>query len=151
MAFRSGTQHLFPEAEWLTEKPRHRAVITKGGKMIAYGESTLGGTHGLTRNLADTSKAGTRRYCRSTHAEINCIKALPRNFEEKPRKLRQCVLWSVRWTRQGSLALALPCNYCRDSLIRRGITTCIYSDETGSLRRCDLREMRGFTSSGELE
>lgn len=147
MRFRGGTARLFPKEEWLMKKSvhrGHRAVITKGGKMLSYGESSLGGLQGFTKH------AGTRHHCRSCHAEINCIKSLPRNMLQNPRKLRSCTIWSVRWTRLGALRLALPCAYCCDSLIRCGITTCIYSNDEGSLSRCDLRRASRFISSGEL-
>jgi deoxycytidylate deaminase len=144
MQFRGGTTHLFPDEGWLKKKPRHRAVITKGGKMVSHGESTLGGLQGHTR------QGGDRIHCRSCHAEINCIKNLPRNLVHNRRKLRNCTIWSVRWTKEGSMRMALPCIFCSNSLIRNGITTCIYSNDEGTLSRCDLREIQPFVSSGEL-
>lgn len=139
MRFTGAGSVLLPDSEWLKKKPNHKAILVKGGKTVAYGESTLGGCGKFTK-----------RDCRTCHAEINCLKALPRKFYRKPNKLSGLVLWSVRWRQDGTPANALPCAYCRTSLVRLGITACMYTDDDGQILRCDLRTTDNYISSGEL-
>lgn len=57
--------HLNPTPEFLNKQFRHKAVITKGHKVIASGECNLAGTRQITNHFG-----------KSCHAEINALKQL---------------------------------------------------------------------------
>ena len=55
---------------------RHRVALVKGGHVLGYGESSLGGCRYLTGHLG-----------RSCHAEVNACKSLSADFRANPRKV----------------------------------------------------------------
>ena len=55
--------------EDLKGKFRHRAALIKGGKVLGFGESTLGGCRYLNGHMG-----------RSCHAEVNACKMLPNTY-----------------------------------------------------------------------
>lgn len=63
---------LLPTEEFLQQRFRHKSVITKGKKVIAYGECNLAGTRHITGVLG-----------KSCHAEINALKQLNRTIQLK--------------------------------------------------------------------
>jgi hypothetical protein len=54
---------LNPSDEFLTRKYRHKAAITKGKKVLSYGECSIGGCRHITKTFGV-----------SCHAEINALK-----------------------------------------------------------------------------
>ena len=53
------------DSDFLEKKYRHKAAITKGNKVISYGECTLGGCRFINGKLGG-----------SCHAEINAMKPI---------------------------------------------------------------------------
>ena len=60
----------------LTSKFRHRAALVRGGKVIGFGQSTLGGCRYLSGHMG-----------RSCHAEVNACKMLPKSFKRNSPKV----------------------------------------------------------------
>ena len=61
--------------EELKDQFRHRVALVKGGRVIGFGESSLGGCRYLTGHLG-----------RSCHAEVNACKHLSADFRANQRK-----------------------------------------------------------------
>lgn len=56
---------LLPSSQFLQQRFRHKSAITKGNKILAYGECNLSGTRHITKDFG-----------KSCHAEINALKSL---------------------------------------------------------------------------
>ena len=63
---------LNPTNEFLTQRFRHKSAITKGSKVLSYGECNLAGNRFLTDEFG-----------KSCHAEINALKGLNKQIQLK--------------------------------------------------------------------
>lgn len=63
---------LLPNSEFLQQRFRHKSAITKGKKILGYGECNLAGTRHISKDFG-----------KSCHAEINAIKSLNKNIQLK--------------------------------------------------------------------
>ena len=134
--------HSFPKhkvvcaLEYSKKNPkRHISVLVKGGKIIARGESTLGGKPFFS------GKRG-----RSCHSEMSVIKII--NPLADKRKIAKYVIWNVRWSLDGKPVNAKPCKNCQIELIKFGIKTIIYSTDDGTFIKANLYKLQCFPSSG---
>ena len=126
---------LFPEEGWDNPK-RHISVLVKGGKIFAYGESSLGG------------KPRCAAYRgRSCHSEMSVLKLIKTELGNK-RKVRKYTLWNVRWDRNGDLANSKPCLHCQQVLLQVGIRKVVYSTKEGKFNKRRLDRLHCELSSG---
>jgi tRNA(Arg) A34 adenosine deaminase TadA len=126
---------LLPYDGWDNPK-RHISALVKGGKVFAYGESTLGG----------------RPYCasvrgRSCHSEMTVLKYIGKDLTNK-RKISKYTLWNARWTRNGDLVNSKPCLHCQEVLLRIGIKNIIFSTSKGVFIKTKLASLNCNLSSG---
>jgi hypothetical protein len=63
---------LLPSNEFLKQRFRHKSAITKGNKILSYGECNLAGTRCISKEFG-----------KSCHAEINALKGLHKMFQIK--------------------------------------------------------------------
>ena len=66
---------LNPSDEFLKQRFRHKSVITKGNRILSYGECNLAGN----RFISD-------EFGKSCHAEINALKGLNKHIQLKGNK-----------------------------------------------------------------
>lgn len=104
-----------PALRRLAEKSPHRTYkhsvqIVKGGAIIAYGYN-----HSVV------------------HAEINALKKL------WPGHARGSVVYSMRFTKTGQLAMAKPCFDCEKALREAGVKKVVFSNREGKLETMKLR------------
>ena len=111
----------------------HISAITKGGKVIAYAESSLAGTQQLGE------------FGRSCHAEIAVLKRI--NLDDK-RKVSKYTLWNIRWTKDGKIANSKPCLNCQKVLSQMGIKNIIFSDSNGNFYKNKIQCIICKKSSG---
>ena len=126
---------LFPPDEWDNPK-RHISALVKGGKVLAYGESSLGG----------------RPYCttirgRSCHSEMSVLKYISSDLKNK-RKVGKYTIWNVRWSRSGKLVNSKPCHHCQKVLLGVGIKNIVFSTNSGIFIKTKLAELDCQSSSG---
>ena len=126
---------LIPPDEWKNPKG-HLSALTKGGKVIAYGESNLGGVPRFCTNRGS-----------SCHSEMQVLKCI--ECEDK-RKVRKYIMWNIRWTKSGAIANSKPCINCQKALIEFGLQTIVYSTQDGRFIKCRLDELICKPSSGFL-
>ena len=126
---------LLPREDWNNPK-RHISALIKGGKVVAYGESSLGG----------------RPYCasvrgRSCHSEMTVLKYISSELSNK-RKVGKYTVWNARWSRDGKLVGAKPCRHCQQVLLRVGIKNIVFSTSKGIFIKSKLAELKCQLSSG---
>jgi len=124
---------LIPPDDWTNPKG-HISALTKGGKVIAYGESNLGGVPKFC------SSRGS-----SCHSEMDALKYIQ---TDNKRKLRKYVMWNIRWTKNGEIANSKPCINCQKALIDIGIQTIIYSNQDGKFEKSRIDQLICKPSSG---
>lgn len=89
---------------------KHAVQIVKGGSVISYG------------------------YNHDTiHAEVQALNKLWPGFA------RGTVVYSMRFTRSGNLAMAKPCDDCETALRAAGVKKVVYSNREGGLSEMSLR------------
>lgn len=95
--------------------PQHKlgCVITRKNKVISFGFNEI-----------KTHTKSNHKY-KMLHAEISALIGLP--FEE----LQGCTAYVYRQKKDGSTAIARPCEACRLALSLAGISTVCYTDEEG--------------------
>ena len=127
---------LIPPDEWKNPKG-HLSALTKGGKVIAYGESNLG---------------GVPRFCshrgQSCHSEMEVLKYI---HTDDKRKIRKYVMWNVRWTKNGDIANSKPCLHCQKALMDIGLQTIVYSTQDGTFQKSRIDELICKPSSGFIQ
>ena len=126
---------LLPRDGWDNPK-RHISALVKGGKVFAYGESSLGG----------------KPYCtairgRSCHSEMSVLKYMGNDLNNK-RKASKYTIWNARWTRDGTLVNPKPCLHCQQVLMRIGIKTIVFSTSKGIFIKTKLADLTCQLSSG---
>ena len=119
---------LIPPEEWKNPKG-HLSALTKGGKVIAYGESNLG---------------GVPRFCahrgQSCHSEMEVLKYIQ---TEDKRKIRKYVMWNIRWTKNGDIVNSKPCIHCINTIKKTlkyknyTLKKFWYTDESGNFIKLD--------------
>ena len=124
---------LFPDDTGNNPK-RHISALVKGGKVLAYGESGLGGA----------SKFSPIRG-RSCHSEMAVLKFLS---TDNRRKICKYTIWNVRWSRNGKLLNSKPCINCQKVLLESGIKNIVYSNEDGVFCKAKLEDLVCTPSSG---
>lgn len=67
------------------------------------------------------------------HAEVVALKKL------WPDHRPGTVVWSIRVTPGGRLAMARPCRTCMKFLLESGVKSVVYSDTDGSLKKMKLK------------
>lgn len=87
----------------------HVAVVMKGGSIKA-----IGFNHG------------------TVHAEVTALSKL------WPDQRAGCTVWSIRVRKDGSYAMALPCEECTKFLVDNGVRKVYYSNSEGELVRIKL-------------
>ena len=126
---------LLPIDNWKNPK-RHISALIKGGKVVAYAESSLGG----------------RPYCskilgRSCHSEMSVLKYISPKLNYK-RKVSKYTIWNARWNRNGKLVNSKPCLHCQQVLIRVGIKNIVFSTNEGVFIKSKLSTLHCNVSSG---
>lgn len=126
---------LFPSDDW-NNPTRHISALVKGGKVVAYGESSLGG----------------RPYCtatrgRSCHSEMSVLKYIGTELNNK-RKVSKYTIWNARWTRNGDLVNSKPCRHCQQVLLQVGIKNIVFSTSAGVFVKTKLALLDCQLSSG---
>jgi deoxycytidylate deaminase len=126
---------LFPGTNWDNPR-RHISALVKGGKVFAYGESSLGG----------------KPYCatdrgRSCHSEMSVLKFIGPDLNNK-RKLGKYTIWNIRWTRNGEIVNSKPCHHCQQVLMRIGIKNIVFSTSKGVFIKTKLAHLNCKLSSG---
>ena len=112
---------LNPPEDWSNNPHRHVSVLTKGGKIVAFGTNNLGGV----------PKFCTSRG-KSCHSEMEVIKCLA---NEDKRKLKKYVMWNIKWTKNGDIASSKPCKACQQTMISMGIQTVVFSTQNGTFQK----------------
>ena len=90
------------------------AVVTQGSKIISTGRNTWRVDPFINRNYAS--------YC-TAHAEVEALRAARRT----KASLVDAVIYVFRWHKDGTLAVARPCEACRKALAAHGIVWACYS------------------------
>ncbi len=126
---------LVPDNNWTNTK-RHMSALVKGGKVVAYGESTLAG----------------KPFCadfrgRSCHSEMSVLKYINSKIGNK-RKISKYTIWNARWTRNGQLVNSKPCYHCQQVLMRIGIKNVVFSTNDGVFVKSKLCNLNCNLSSG---
>lgn len=124
-----------PPDDWNNPK-RHISAITKGGKVIAYGESSLGGA---SKFSPDKGKS------KSCHSEIAVLKQM--SIEDK-RKMSKYTIWNIRWSRDGKVVSSKPCINCQRALLDVGINNIIFSTQDGRFIKDKVSNLVCKPSSG---
>lgn len=124
---------LIPPEDWQNPKG-HLSALIKGGKVIAYGESNLGGVPRCC------SSRGS-----SCHSEMEVLKYIQ---TEDKRKIRKYVMWNIRWTKNGDIANSKPCIHCQKALMDIGLQTIVYSTQDGTFEKSRIDELICKPSSG---
>ena len=125
---------LMPSQDWKNPK-RHISALVKGGKVIACGESTLGGKPYFASSRG-----------RSCHSEMSAIKFIGTNVTK--RKVSKYTMWNIRWSKNGEIVNAKPCQQCQKVLLNIGIRRIVYSTSGGNLIKTKLDNLDCYTSSG---
>ena len=133
--FKHKLSGLIPSPHWKNPK-RHISALVKGGKILAYGESSLGGTPYFITDRG-----------RSCHSEMSVLKCINSNIKNR-RKLGKCTLWNIRWTRKGDIVNSKPCLHCQKTLIRIGVKNIVFSTDDGTFVKAKLASLQCYPSSG---
>ncbi len=133
--FKHRLSGLFPREDW-PNPTRHISALVKGGKIITYGESSLGGKPYFSPIRG-----------RSCHSEMSVLKYISSKLGNK-RKVRKYVLWNVRWTRDGKLANSKPCFHCQQVLLNVGINKIVFSTNEGEFIKTNISNLVCKPSSG---
>lgn len=112
-----------PPDNWENPK-RHISALTKGGKVIVYGENNLGGVPKIC------SSRGS-----SCHSEMEVMKYLTTN---DPRKIRKYIMWNIRWSKKGTIVCSKPCYACQQAMLDMGLTTIVFSTQDGTFEKCRI-------------
>ena len=126
---------LCPPDNWNNPK-RHISAITKGGKVIAYGESSLGGASKFSPDKGQS---------KSCHSEIAVLKQM---CVEDKRKMSKYTIWNIRWSRDGEVVSSKPCINCQKVLLESGIKNIVYSTDDGLFCKTRLEDLICEPSSG---
>lgn len=126
---------LLPRDEWTNAK-RHISALVKGGKVVAYGESSLGGKPYCAKVLG-----------RSCHSEMSVLKFISSKLNNK-RKVSKYTIWNARWTRNEKLVDSKPCLHCQQVLLRIGIKNIVFSTNKGVFVKSKLSDLVCYPSSG---
>tara|TARA_B100001996_G_scaffold135897_1_gene103457 strand:- start:55 stop:474 length:420 start_codon:yes stop_codon:yes gene_type:complete len=126
---------LCPPDDWTNPK-RHISALTKGGKVIAYGESSLGGASKFSPNRG-----------KSCHSEIAVLKQLG---TEDRRKMSKYTIWNIRWSRDGRVVSSKPCINCQRVLMECGVKTIVFSTQDGKFIKDRLENLVCKPSSGGI-
>ena len=117
---------LIPGHDW-SHPNGHKSALTKGGKVIAYGESNLGGTPNVT------CARGA-----SCHSEMTVLKHIPTTDR---RKVKKYIIWNVRWSKNGEIINSKPCLNCQQTMLDMGLTTIVFSTPEGLFEKSKLADL----------
>lgn len=87
----------------------HAAIVVSGGAIVAMGYN-----HG------------------DTHAEVHALSKL------WPNKRKNVKVYSMRFRKNGTWAMAKPCKNCENFLRDNGVKTVYYTDEAGLMVKMKL-------------
>ena len=124
---------LIPPEGWKNPKG-HLSALVKGGKVIGYGESNLGGVPKICTNRGS-----------SCHSEMEVLKYITTTDK---RKLSKYVIWNIRWSKGGNILNSKPCLHCQKAMINQGITTIVFSTQDGKFEKYRLDELICKPSTG---
>jgi hypothetical protein len=124
---------LFPYDDWENPK-RHLSALTKGGKVVAYGQSNLGGVPKI---------CSTRG--RSCHSEMEVLKYI--GTDDK-RKIKKYTMWNIRRSVEGEIVNSKPCLHCQQTLLNIGLTYIVFSTSDGTFKKSRISELICKPSSG---
>jgi len=135
IALKNKLSGLFPDDDWSNPR-RHISALIKGGKIVAYGESSLGGRlyYGMERG-------------RSCHSEISVLKHISHVLNDK-RKVAKYTMWNIRWDRNGRIVESKPCINCQKVLLSVGIKTIVFSTNNGKFIKTRVENLECTQSSG---
>jgi len=119
----SGMNHV----EGWTNPKRHISALTKGGKVVAYGENNLGGV----------PKVCTSRG-RSCHSEMEVIKYIT---TDDRRKLRKYIMWNIRWSKNGTIVSSKPCLECQQAMLSAGLIHIVFSTHEGTFTKSRIDDL----------
>jgi deoxycytidylate deaminase len=100
---------------------RHISALTKGGKVIAYGENNLGGVPKICYTRGN-----------SCHSEMEVLKSIE---TEPSRKMKKYIMWNIRWSRDGKIVCSKPCYACKQAMLNMGLTTIVFSTQYGTFEK----------------
>ena len=124
---------LIPGHNWVHHNG-HKSALTKGGKVIAYGESNLSGAPNVTCSRGA-----------SCHSEMSVLKCIPTTDK---RKVRKYIIWNVRWSKNGEIINSKPCINCQQTMLDMGLTTVVFSTADGLFVKSKLSDLVCKPSSG---
>jgi len=127
---------LIPENNWKNPKG-HISALTKGGKVILYGESNLGGVPNCCRSRGS-----------SCHSEMEVVKHLQNKLNNNDRKIKKYIIWNIRWSKSGEIVNSKPCKNCQESLINIGMQYIVYSTDDGTFVKERIANLNCKKSSG---
>jgi len=124
---------LFPSENWDNPKG-HLSALTKGGKVIGYGQSNLGGVPKVCSNRG-----------RSCHSEMEVLKHI---CTDDKRKIKKYTMWNIRWSKSGKIVNSKPCLNCQQTLINIGIVFIVFSTENGTFEKSRISDLSCKPSAG---
>lgn len=104
------------KANPIIDLPRMAAVITRRSKVISIGLNKHK-THPMAKRFQKHSKA------ECLHAEIDAIRNAIKNGET----LQNCSIYVARVLKNNQLALAMPCEGCKDAIDTYGISNTFWT------------------------
>ena len=128
---------MFPPRDHWSNSKGHISALVKGGKVCAYGESSLGG-----RPCCASFRG------RSCHSEMSVLKYIQSNKFHDKRKIRKYTIWNIRWTKQGQIMNSKPCVHCQKVLLHIGINKIVFSTDHGYFIKTTLASLTCQLSSG---
>jgi deoxycytidylate deaminase len=117
---------MYPVDGWTNPK-RHISALTKGGKVVAYGENNLGGVP----NICDSRG-------KSCHSEMEVLKII--STIDK-RKINKYIIWNIRWSKKGTIVSSKPCLDCQKAMLNIGLTHIVYSTQEGTFIKSKIIDL----------
>jgi len=117
--------------DFLTMKDKRHCLVSyvldSKYRIIATGYNSYSKTHSLQARIAAMTKNRSRIFL---HSEIAALARIIRNRKIKPIE-NASKIFIIRFNKNGSLALACPCEICRIAIQLSGIEEIIYTTRDG--------------------
>jgi len=102
------------------------ALLVSGGNVISTGYNKRG-TNGFVEHYTDIVRGGNRKYCLSTHAEMDAIAQVRARTDLNGSKIYVVRLLIDGAKSKNKLGTARPCEICQNILFAYGIKKAFYT------------------------
>ena len=118
------------EASHFSDWPKQKlgAVIVYKNRILSVGWNTTKETS-MQKKFNRFRNFDPERYPNNTHAEMNAIYRLKKEYNLKKIDMKKVAVFVYRETKDGNIGLAKPCAACEAAMRSIGITQVFYTTE----------------------